>query len=144
MLLAERPHLPEHLATMPGQHLKIMQSGPPNEDVHAPSLNEPCALEVGSRVDKVLRMNDGDLLEPREVGLVEGENPGNAVDEHRGDKPRIVDLDARHTMFNHEPPPNTVDLVVFFEFGEAALYVECLDVCFFRRQAKAVSVLGPR
>lgn len=69
---------------------------------------------------------------------------GHAMDQHRRNDPRVVDLFARDGISNHQPPPFRMHAFVVRQKGELLLQQSNLAVCFSGGQAATVLLLGSR
>jgi hypothetical protein len=84
-------------------------------------------------------MDGSDAGEAAEVSGVEGQEMGEAVDPHRGDKARVVHLNAGNGMGNQEPSPLLVNRRTVGKEDEATLNASHPPIGLGHRQAKASS-----
>jgi hypothetical protein len=66
-------------------------------------------------------MERGDAGIPGEVPVVEREQLQDAMRQHRGDQPGIVDLDTLHRMSDNKPTPFRVNPLIIRQEPESTL-----------------------
>jgi hypothetical protein len=78
-------------------------------------------------------MHGGEAWVAREIAGIERQQVSEAMNAHRCGKPRSVNLDADHSVRDHEPPPFVVDRLVIGQQYHAALDHADFAIDFRRR-----------
>jgi len=78
-------------------------------------------------------MNGFNPIESREILCIEGQNPLDAVDKHRGDEPCIMHLNSADAIVNQQPAPLLVNRQIVGKEPELGFNLLGSNQCVFRR-----------
>jgi hypothetical protein len=75
-------------------------------------------------------MNDRNAWVATEIMLIERQQVRDAVNKHRGNDPRVMDLDPHDRMNHHKAAPFRMDLRIIREQGKRGLDQGCTAIGF--------------